>query len=170
MTARHAATEPWWHVFTDDDRARARELLDRLGVGRVADHAFGTLSAGERRRTSIARALMPDPDLLLLDEPAASLDLGARETLLRDLSLLAADPRPAAIVLVTHHVEEIPVGFTHALVLRAGSRVAGGPLAQVLTDDVLSRAFQLPIAVEHRDGRAWARLASLTPECHTAAR
>ncbi len=158
MTARHAATEPWWHVFSDDDRTRARELLDRLGMAGVAEHPFGTLSAGERRRTSIARALMPDPDLLLLDEPAASLDLGARETLLRDLSSLAGEPRPAAIVLVTHHVEEIPAGFTHALVLCAGSAVAGGPLDEVLSDDVLSRAFQVPIAVEHRDGRAWARL------------
>lgn len=158
MTARHAATEPWWHVFTDDDRARARELLDRLGIGAVAEHPFGTLSAGERRRSSIARALMPDPDLLLLDEPAASLDLGARETLLRDLSHLARDARPAAIVLVTHHVEEIPPGFTHALVLSAGSRIAAGPLEEALTGDVLSEAFQLPIVVQHRDGRTWARM------------
>ena len=158
MTARHAATEPWWHVFSDDDRARARGLLDRLGMGALADHPFGTLSAGERRRSSIARALMPDPDLLLLDEPAASLDLGARETLLRDLSILAREPRPTAIVLVTHHLEEIPPGFSHALVLCAGSVVAAGPLDEVLIDDVLTRAFQLPIAVEHRDGRTWARL------------
>jgi iron complex transport system ATP-binding protein len=158
MTARHAATEPWWHRFSDADRSRARDLLERLGIGGVADHSFGTLSTGERRRVSIARALMPDPDLLLLDEPAASLDLGARESLLRDLSTLAAEPRPMAIVLVTHHVEEIPVGFTHALVLCAGAPVAGGPLGEVLTDDVLGRAFQLPIAVEHHDGRAWARL------------
>ena len=158
MTARHAATEPWWHVFSEADRARARRLLDRLGIAAVADHPFGTLSAGERRRVSIARALMPDPDLLLLDEPAASLDLGARETLLHDLSLLARDPRPAAIVLVTHHVEEIPSGFTHALVLRAGVRVGGGRLDEVLTDDVLGRAFRVPIVVEHRDGRIWARM------------
>ena len=158
MTARHAATEPWWHVFTDADRARARELLDRLGMAGVADHPFGTLSAGERRRVSIARALMPDPDLLLLDEPAASLDLGARETLLRDLSQLAVDARPSAIVLVTHHVEEIPAGFSHALVLSAGACVAAGRLAEVLTDEVLSLAFRLPIAVEHRDGRTWARM------------
>jgi iron complex transport system ATP-binding protein len=158
MTARQAATEPWWHVFTDADRARARALLERLGIGAMVDHPFGTLSAGERRRVSIARALMPDPDLLLLDEPAASLDLGARETLLRDLSVLAGEARPAAIVLVTHHVEEIPVGFTHALVLSDGARVAGGPLDEVLTDDVLSQAFRLPIAVQHHDGRAWARL------------
>jgi iron complex transport system ATP-binding protein len=158
VSARQAATEPWWHEFSDDDRARARSLLGRLGIAAVVDHPFGTLSAGERRRVSIARALMPDPDLLLLDEPAASLDLGARETLLRDLSSLAVEPRPAAIVLVTHHVEEIPPGFSHALVLCAGSAVASGPLGEVLTDAVLSDAFRLPIEVRHRDGRTWARL------------
>lgn len=159
MTARYAATEPWWHVFTDDDRDRARHLLEGLGLTEVANHPFGTLSAGERRRTSIARAMMPDPDLLLLDEPAASLDLGARETLLRDLARLADQQRPAAIVLVTHHVEEIPAGFSNALVLRAGQIVASGPIGEVLTDDVLSRAFDVAIAVTHRDGRAWARMA-----------
>jgi iron complex transport system ATP-binding protein len=158
MTARHAATEPWWHVFTDADRDRAAALLDGLGLGAVAGHPFGTLSAGERRRVSIARALMPDPDLLLLDEPAASLDLGARETLLRDLARLAAEQRPSAVVLVTHHVEEIPAGFSHALVLAAGGCVAAGPLGDVLTDGVLSEAFRLPIEVSHRDGRTWARM------------
>ena len=140
MTARHAATEPWWHVYTDDDRARARGLLDGLGIGGVADHPYATLSAGERRRTSIARALMPDPDLLLLDEPGASLDLGARETLIDDLTTLAAAARPSAIVLVSHHVEEIPPGFSHALVLAGGVAVAAGPLETVLCDEVLSRA------------------------------
>ena len=158
MTARHAATEPWWHVYSDADGDRARRLLDDLGLGGVAEHAFGTLSAGERRRTSIARALMPDPDLLLLDEPAANLDLGGRETLLADLTRLAAASRPSAIVLVSHHVEEIPPGFTHALVLADGRAVAAGPLAAVLRDDVLSRAFGLPVRIEHRDGRAWARM------------
>ena len=164
MTARHAATEPWWHVYSDDDRARARRLLGRLGLGRVADQAYGTLSAGERRRTSIARALMPDPDLLLLDEPAASLDLGARETLIADLAVLAAEPRPSAIVLVSHHVEEIPPGFSHALVLADGTAVAAGPLDTVLRGDVLSRAFGLPITVERRGGRAWARMAADEPD------
>jgi iron complex transport system ATP-binding protein len=158
MTARHAATEPWWHVYGEDDQARARGLLERLGVGRVADHAYGTLSAGERRRTSIARALMPDPDLLLLDEPAASLDLGARETLIDDLAALAGESRPAAIVLVSHHVEEIPRGFSHALVLADGRAVAAGPIDGVLRDDVFSAAFGLPIVIERRDGRAWARM------------
>jgi len=158
MTARHAATEPWWHVYSDDDRERARMLLGDLGLRHVADHPFGTLSAGERRRTSIARALMPDPDLLLLDEPAANLDLGARETLLADLTRLAAAPRPSAIMLVSHHVEEIPPGFSHALVLAAGQVVASGPLETVVSDEVLSRAFGLPIRIERRDGRAWARM------------
>ena len=158
MTARHAATEPWWHDYTDDDRRRARDLATRFGLGGVVDHAFGTLSAGERRRTSIARALMPDPDLLLLDEPTASLDLGARETLLRDLAGLASEARPAAIVLVSHHVEEIPLGFGHGLVLRNGSVAAAGPLADVITSETLSAAYGLPIAVDRRDGRISARL------------
>ena len=159
MTARYAATEPWWHVFSDDDRSRAGYLLEGLGMADLADHAFGTLSAGERRRTSIARALMPDPELLLLDEPSASLDLGAREALLQDLARLAAARRPSAIVLVTHHVEEIPTGFSNALVLRAGLIVAAGHLDDVLTDDVLSRGFDMPIEVARSDGRAWARMA-----------
>lgn len=157
MTARYAATEPWWHEFTDADRARARGLLDELGLGAVASHPFGTLSTGERRRTSIARALMPDPELLLLDEPAAGLDLGARETLLADLTDLAAGPQPAAIVLVTHHVEEIPAGFSHGLVLRAGGIVAAGQIDEVLTSHVLSQAFDQPIVLERLDGRLWAR-------------
>ncbi len=163
LSARHAATEPWWHEFSDEDRARARALLDELGVGTAADRPFGTLSAGERRRVTIARALMPDPDLLLLDEPAANLDLAARETLVRDLTRLAAQRRPQAIVLVLHHVEEIPAGFEHALVLRGGLVVGSGSIGEVVTSDVLSAAFGLPLTVERRDGRTWARLASAGP-------
>jgi iron complex transport system ATP-binding protein len=158
MTARHAATEPWWHVYTDEDRDRAMDLLVGLGLAGVADHRYSTLSEGERRRTSIARALMPDPDLLLLDEPAASLDLGAREVLIGDVARLAADERPVAIILVTHHVEEIPGGFTHGLVLSRGRAVASGPLDTVISNENLSLAFELPIIVERRDGRVWARM------------
>jgi iron complex transport system ATP-binding protein len=158
MTARHAATEPWWHDYTEADRERARDLAIRLGLGGVLRHPFGTLSAGERRRTSIARALMPEPDLLLLDEPTASLDLGARETLLHDLAALAREPTPRAIVLVSHHVEEVPTGFGHGLVLREGRIVACGPLEAVLTDTVLSTAYGVDIEVQHRAGRVTARL------------
>ena len=157
LSARHAALAPWWHVYDDADRARAAALIERLGIAHVADHAFRTLSSGERRRVSIARALLPDPDLLLLDEPGAGLDLGARETLIRDLTGLAADTRPESIVLVSHHVEEIPPGFGHALMLAEGREVAAGPIEEVVTGDVLGRAYGMPIAVERRDGRFWAR-------------
>jgi iron complex transport system ATP-binding protein len=159
MSARHAALEPWWHVFTDDDRARARGLVERLGAGRVADHPLRSLSTGERRRVSIARALMADPELLLLDEPGSSLDLGARETLVRDLTTLTSDARLRSIVLVSHHIEEIPPGFGHAILLSEARVVAAGAIGTVLRPDALSTAYGMPIAVEQRDGRFWARMA-----------
>lgn len=158
MTARQAALGTWWHPWDARDRERALELLERLGVAALADRPFGTLSSGERRRVLIARALMPDPDLLLLDEPAASLDLGVREALVRDLAVLAGDVRLAAIVLVTHHLEEIPPGFDRAAILAGGRLLAAGPAAQVLRGDVLSAAFGLPIVVDRTDGRYTARL------------
>jgi iron complex transport system ATP-binding protein len=158
MTARHGAFEPWWHLYDDADRARARELGTRLGLADHLDQAFGTLSAGEQRRTSIARALMPDPEVLVLDEPMASLDLAARELLLADLETLAREPRPWAVIVVSHHLEEIPVGFGHALVLAAGRVLAAGPIQDALRDDVLGEAFGLPLTVEQRDGRWTARM------------
>jgi iron complex transport system ATP-binding protein len=158
VTARHAALGPWWHTFTDEDRLRAHRLLDEIGAGGLADRPFGLLSTGERRRVQIARALMPDPDLLILDEPGSSLDLGARETLVRDLAGLADRPSPAAIVLVTHHLEEIPRGFQQALVLGAGRAIAAGPIRESLTGPALSAAFGLPIEVGLRAGRFTARL------------
>ncbi|MBA3877133.1 MAG: iron ABC transporter ATP-binding protein [Anaerolinea sp.] len=157
MTARHAALAPWWHRYTDADRARARDLLDRMGVGAFEDRPFGLLSTGERRRVQIARALMPDPRLLLLDEPGAGLDLGARESLLDDLATLARDARLAAIVLVSHHIEEIPTGFGHALVLSEGRAVATGPIESVLASGPLSAAFGIELVVERSDGRFAAR-------------
>jgi iron complex transport system ATP-binding protein len=157
-TARHGAFEPWWHVYTDEDRARADEIGRRLGLGDHLDQPFGTLSAGERRRTSIARALMPDPEILLLDEPTASLDLAAREWLLHDLERLSGDVGLRAIVLVSHHVEEIPAGFDHALVMAEGRAMAAGPTGSALRDEVLSDAFGLPLAVTHRGGRWSARM------------
>jgi iron complex transport system ATP-binding protein len=157
MTARHGALAPWWHDFEEADRSRAEELLDRLGVASLADRDVGTLSTGERRRVQIARSLMPDPDLLILDEPAAGLDVGARETLVRDLGRLAAAERPAAIVLVTHHVEEIPTGFGHGLVLAAGRVAAAGPIGPVLGGPAPAAAFGVPLRIGHRAGRfrAW---------------
>lgn len=157
MTARHGAYEPWWHVYTAADRTRATAIGERLGLGPHLHQPFSTLSAGERRRTSIARALMPDPDILFLDEPTASLDLAARETLLHDLAALARTSRPTAIVLVSHHLEEIPPGFGHVLVLAEGRVAAAGPIHDVLRDEVLSAAFGLPLAVESRGGRWTAR-------------
>jgi iron complex transport system ATP-binding protein len=139
------------------DTARALALLAQLGVGGLADRLYGTLSEGERKRVQIARALMTDPELLLLDEPAAGLDLGGREDLVRRLAELAADPDAPAIVLVTHHVEEIPPGFTHALLLREGSVVAAGPLADTVTSEHLSKTFDLPLQVTQADGRFSAR-------------
>ena len=158
MTARHGAFEPWWHVYEDADRDRATELGERLGLGGHLDQAFGTLSAGERRRTSIARALMPDPDVLVLDEPMASLDLAARERLLADLEALAHESRPRVLILVSHHLEEIPRGFGHALVLAEGRALAAGPIESVLSDQVLGAAFGLPLTVERTDGRWTARM------------
>ena len=158
VTARHAALGPWWHTFTDADRLRAHELLAEIGAGGLADRPFGLLSTGERRRVQIARALMPDPELLILDEPGSSLDLGARETLVRDLARLAARPRPTAIVLITHHLEEIPGGFDRALVLGGGHAVASGPIEENLTGPALGEAFGLPIEVDLRGGRFTARL------------
>jgi iron complex transport system ATP-binding protein len=122
-----------------------------------ADRSYGTLSEGERKRVQLARALMTDPELLLLDEPAAGLDLGGREDLVRRLGLLAADPDAPAMVLVTHHVEEIPPGFSHALLLREGQVVAQGLLGDTITDEHLSATFGLPLTVGFADGRFTAR-------------
>jgi iron complex transport system ATP-binding protein len=157
MTARYGALAPWWHAFDDRDRSRADALLDDLGVAALSARPVGLLSTGERRRVQIARALMPDPDLLILDEPAAGLDLGARETLVRDLGRLAASDRPAAILLVTHHVEEIPGGFGHALVLGAGQVAAAGRIDDILSGPAPAVAFGVPLRIGREAGRfrAW---------------
>jgi iron complex transport system ATP-binding protein len=141
------------------DTARARALLDQLGVAGLARRRYGTLSEGERKRVQIARALMTDPELLLLDEPAAGLDLGGREDLVRRLAELAADPDAPTLVLVTHHVEEIPPGFSHALLLREGTVVAQGLLRATLTSENLTKAFGVPLRISHDRGRFSARAA-----------
>jgi iron complex transport system ATP-binding protein len=153
MTAKYGALETWWHDYTDADAERARELLRDAGMGHIVDREFGVLSEGERQQVQIARALMNPPDLLILDEPAAGLDLGNRERLIRRMAALASDPAMPPQILVTHHVEEIPPAFTHALCLRAGRAVAQGPIAGVLTDDVVSATFDVDVSVRYDNGR-----------------
>lgn len=159
LTASWSVVGRFREAYDPVDEARAEQLLQRWGMGGFADRRFGTLSEGERKRVQIARALMPDPELLLLDEPAAGLDLGGREELVARLARLAADPDAPALVLVTHHVEEIPPGFTHALLLREGTAVAQGLLADTLTDALLSKTFGTSLRVSHVDGRFTARAA-----------
>jgi iron complex transport system ATP-binding protein len=140
------------------DERRAEALLARLGCRALGDRRYASLSEGERKRVQIARALMSDPEMVLLDEPAAGLDLGGREAMLRWLARLTADPSAPATVLVTHHVEEIPAGLTHVLLLRGGTVLAAGPIGDTLTGPNLSRCFGLPLAVERRGDRYAARL------------
>jgi iron complex transport system ATP-binding protein len=160
LTAKHGALEPWWHDYDDGDHLRADELLDFMGCAAFAQRMFATLSQGERQRVLLARALMAEPQLLLLDEPAAGLDLPARELLVSRLSALFGDLAAPTIVLVTHHVEEIPPGVTHALLLRSGLAVAAGPIETVLREETMSAAYGIDITLEHREGRwaAWGRL------------
>jgi iron complex transport system ATP-binding protein len=155
VSASYSVLGRWRERYDDLDHERADQLLTELGAGRLTRRTFGTLSEGERKRVQIARALMTDPELLLLDEPAAGLDLGGREDLVSTLSVLATDETAPATVLVSHHVEEIPPGFTHALLLREGRVVAAGPLEQALTEDVVSATFGMPLQLVHEDGR-WA--------------
>ena len=160
MSAGYSVIGRWRETYGRVDSRRANRLLRLMGVGELADRTFGTLSEGERKRVQIARALMTDPELLLLDEPAAGMDLGGREDLLRRLTRLARDPDAPATILVTHHVEEIPVGATHAMLLREGKVVASGLLGAVMTDANLSITFDLPVAVERSRGRWYARATS----------
>jgi iron complex transport system ATP-binding protein len=157
VTAAYAVVGRWRESYEVLDEVRARSLLDQLGVAHLADRRYGTLSEGERKRVQIARALMTDPELLLLDEPAAGLDLGGREDLVRRLSGLAGDPAAPAMALVTHHVEEIPPGFTHALLMREGGVVASGLMRDVMTGDNLSKTFDLPLRLDYVEGRFSAR-------------
>ena len=159
VSAGYGVLGRWRERYEAADIDRAEALLEAMGVRGLANRTYGTLSEGERKRTLIARALMTDPELLLLDEPTAGLDLGGREDLVGRLSTLALHPDAPASVLVTHHVEEIPRGYTHGLLLRGGAVVAAGLLDDVLTDEILTATFGVPLAVQRRRGRysAWLR-------------
>ncbi|HSV41652.1 MAG TPA: ABC transporter ATP-binding protein [Nocardioidaceae bacterium] len=157
VSASYAVLGRWRERYDELDHSRATDLLTELGAGRLADRTFGTLSEGERKRVQIARALMTDPELLILDEPAAGLDLGGREDLVSTLTVLAMDEASPTTVLVSHHVEEIPPGFTHGILLRGGHVVAQGPLEHVMTEEVVSATFGMPLLLHHEDGRWSAR-------------
>ncbi len=159
LTASYAILGRWKEEYESSDVTRAVDLLDALGCAHLIRRRFATLSEGERKRVQIARAMMPDPEMLLLDEPAAGLDLGGREDLLRRLATLASNPKAPMMVLVTHHVEEVPDGFTHAMLLRRGAVLTAGPIDEVFTAKNLSRCFGIPLEIERHQNRwrAWAR-------------
>lgn len=157
MTASYAVTGRWNEKYDDVDERRARRVLAEWHLQDFADRSFGTLSDGERKRAQIARAVMTDPELLLLDEPVASLDLAAREHTISIIGEYASAPSAPAMVMVTHHLEEIPKGFTHALILQNGKVFAAGEIEHTITSDKISEAFGLAIAVDSVDGRYRAR-------------
>jgi iron complex transport system ATP-binding protein len=157
VSGRHGALETWWNRYTALDWEKADRLLESGGVREIGHRPFGVISEGERQQVLLARALMSDPELLLLDEPFAGLDLGARERLLTRLTALAADPASPPIVLVTHHCEEIPQGFTHGGLVSGGALVASGRLADVVTSARVSACFDLAVTVGCTDGRWWTR-------------
>ena len=158
MTARNAALEPWWHTYDAKDRESAERALARVGIEQLADRRFGACSSGERQRVLVARALSTDPGLVLLDEPTAALDLAGREQFVRMLTELAGEPDTPPIALVTHHVEEIPTGFTHALLVKDARTLAQGPIDDVLTSASLSECFGISLTLDRARGRyvAWA--------------
>ena len=153
LTAAYAVLGRWQESYELWDESRAQGLLTTIGVRELAERKFATLSEGEKKRTLIARALMADPELLLLDEPASGLDLGGREDLLRRFDNLALDPLAPSTVIITHHIEEIPAGSTHGLLLKGGSIVASGPIAEVITSENLTRGYDIEITVTRTNNR-----------------
>lgn len=156
LTAAYAIVGRWNEEYDLWDESRALALLTNFGVRDLGERRYGTLSEGEKKRVQISRALMTDPELLLLDEPAAGLDLGGREDLLRRFANFSADPTSPATILVTHHIEEIPLGTTHALLLRDGVIAVSGPVEQVITTEHISAVYGTPISVTAKAGRFFA--------------
>jgi iron complex transport system ATP-binding protein len=153
MTASYGITGRWNEMYEDVDKRRANRVLIEWQLDGYGERPFGTLSDGEKKRAQIARSVMTDPELLLLDEPVASLDMAAREHTLEVLSSYAQAPTAPAIVMVTHHIEEIPRGFTHALILREGHVFAAGEIASTITTEKVSEAFGYPLQVSNEGGR-----------------
>jgi iron complex transport system ATP-binding protein len=153
VTAAYAAAERRGEQFDDIDIRRARRVLSEWRLDALENRTFGSLSEGEAKRLQIARSIMTDPELLLLDEPSAGLDLGSREEIMQMLGYFASNPSAPAIVMVTHHVEEIPRGFTHVLLLKSGKVFASGPISEVLTSENLSSAFGVTVSLREIDGR-----------------
>ncbi len=160
MTAKNAALEPWWHQYENVDRERALACLSRLGVGELGSRSFGTLSSGEQQRVLLARSLMNEPAVVLLDEPSARLDLGGREQLVTSLESMMGDERVPGVALVTHHLDEVPPSMTHCLMLHHGRVLTSGPISEVLDAEALSECFGVKLMLERRsDGRYSARAA-----------
>lgn len=157
LTAAYAIMGRWNENYDLWDESRAIALLTTFGVRELGERLYGTLSEGEKKRVQISRALMTDPELLLLDEPAAGLDLGGREDLMQRFANFSADPAAPATILVTHHIEEIPIGTTHALLLKDGVIAVSGPVAQVITSEHVSAVFGTSITVTTESGRFFAR-------------
>jgi iron complex transport system ATP-binding protein len=158
LTGKHASfVDPRFHAYEDSDWQRAHGHLTTMGVDHLAEREFATMSEGEKKRVLIARGLMANPELLLLDEPGTGLDLGAREQLVSSLSGLADGDDQTTVILVTHHLEEIPPGFDRILLIGDGRVVGSGQIEDVLTSELLSRTFGMPIEVDRRGARysAW---------------
>ncbi len=153
LTGLYGDLAPWWHNYTALDKSRADDLLELAGVEALSKRIFCTLSAGERQQVLTARAFMADPQLLLLDEPTSGLDMGARERFLTRLGSLLAEHPNLSLIIITHHIEDVPISSTHALVIKQGQAVAMGSIDDVLTDENLSFAFDFPLKVERYLGR-----------------
>ncbi|MCT2338629.1 ABC transporter ATP-binding protein [Corynebacterium sp. p3-SID1056] len=159
VSAGYAIVGRWREDYDEMDYAQAMDVLEQVGAIHLIDRRWGTLSDGEKKRVLIARAVMINPELLIMDEPAAGMDLGGREDLIAYLGELALDPDAPAMVMITHHLEEIPYGFTHAMLLDEGEIIAQGLIDDVLTSENVSKAYHQPIEVTRDEGRFFARRA-----------